>query len=117
MLTFPAVAPEHALLHMLRTLRVRGYRFTTPTPLTHQRVLARRAEIGRGESRDLHDVFGWNFPFRTEVLPPVQMAQMTQAGVVSRLNPVMPGALERPVYADIDRIAAVGLVVRRRALA
>ena len=47
-----------------RALRDEGYRFVTPTPETHRRVLARG-----GEARDLRDVFGWSKPFAPGLLP------------------------------------------------
>ena len=37
-----------------------GYWFTTVTPLTHQRVTARRQDA---VAANLHDVFGWSRPF------------------------------------------------------
>jgi methylase of polypeptide subunit release factors len=46
-------------------LRSENYRFVTPTPLTHQRVLARN---GGREAHDLRDIFGWNQPFAEGVL-------------------------------------------------
>lgn len=46
---------------VLQHLAAAGYRFTTSTPLTHQRVLARR---GDQMAASLRDVFGWNMPFR-----------------------------------------------------
>ena len=49
-----------ALATLLRTLAAQDYRFVTTTPLTHRRILARRAgELASG----LRDVFGWNMPF------------------------------------------------------
>jgi methylase of polypeptide subunit release factors len=52
---------QEALVFIGRWLRDRGYRFVTPTPATHQRVLARR-----DEARDLRDVLGWNRAFAAE---------------------------------------------------
>ena len=50
-----------ALLQLGRRLQADGYRFITPTPLTHQRVNQR----DEGQSADsLRDVFGWSRPFR-----------------------------------------------------
>ena len=48
-----------ALLELLRTLKERDYRFTTITPATHARVLARPQPT----VLTLSDVFGWNRPF------------------------------------------------------
>lgn len=52
------------LLRLLRTLAERDYRFTTVTPATHARVLARPGP----ETPTLADVFGWNRPFRVNQL-------------------------------------------------
>lgn len=51
-------ARDDALLGLLRALASRGYRFVTPTPATHARVLARRRE-----ATGLADVLGWSLPF------------------------------------------------------
>jgi SAM-dependent methyltransferase len=56
---------DQALVALGRELRQRGYRFVTPTPATHARVLSRRSD-----ARDLRDVFGWNRRF-TELDPPL----------------------------------------------
>ena len=50
---------DTALLDLLRLLDASGYRFVTPTPATHARVIA-RCET----ARDLRDVLGWSLPFR-----------------------------------------------------
>ena len=58
------VAPgseDAALLALLRLLESRGYAFTTPTPLTHARVVAR---TDRQQARSVRDVLGWSLPFR-----------------------------------------------------
>lgn len=56
-----------ALPALLRTLRARGYRFVTPTPATHARVLARP---DRHTARDLADVLGWSMAFEPHVVDP-----------------------------------------------
>jgi methylase of polypeptide subunit release factors len=56
-----------ALLDLLGRLRDAGYRFVTPTPATHARILARP---DRREARDLRDIFGWSLPFAADLLPP-----------------------------------------------
>jgi hypothetical protein len=54
-----------SLTPLIDVLRARGYRFITPTPATHARVLTRR----KGETaRDLRDVFGWSMPFARDVI-------------------------------------------------
>jgi release factor glutamine methyltransferase len=58
-------ADDAALLAAGRILQARGYAFTTITPASHARVLARQA---RAEGRSLRDVFGWTLPFRPELI-------------------------------------------------
>ncbi|QNK68788.1 methyltransferase [Variovorax sp. PAMC26660] len=62
---------------VLREVAATGYRFTTVTPLTHQRVMARR-EPGT----TLRDIFGWNLPFETGAVSPSMLAGMKDAGIV-----------------------------------
>ncbi|MFS2166572.1 methyltransferase [Variovorax sp. Varisp62] len=64
---------------VLRQVAATDYRFTTVTPLTHQRVLARR---GREPGATLRDIFGWNLPFEAGAVPPELLAGMEQAGIV-----------------------------------
>jgi methylase of polypeptide subunit release factors len=52
---------DAALLRLLETLKQRGYRFVTPTPATHARVVARP---DRREARELVDILGWSLPFQ-----------------------------------------------------
>ena len=56
---------DAALLAAGRILQAHGYAFTTITPASHARVLARH---GRAEARSLRDVFGWTLPFRRELI-------------------------------------------------
>ncbi|GAC1345704.1 MAG: class I SAM-dependent methyltransferase [Myxococcales bacterium] len=59
-------------------LRELGYRFVTPTPETHRRVLARG-----GAARTVRDVFGWSKPFaRGAVLPGAVEALAAGASVL-----------------------------------
>jgi len=55
-----------ALLQLGGALLQAGYRFTTVTPLTHQRVNARPENAW---AATLCDVFGWSRPFRKGTLP------------------------------------------------
>lgn len=54
-----------ALFALGRSLRAHGYEFTTVTPSTHQRVLAKV----HTPSTNLRDVFGWNRAFMPQILP------------------------------------------------
>lgn len=76
--------PEGAAC-VLRELATTGYRFTAVTPMTHQRVLARR---GSRPGTTLHDIFGWNLPFRTEQLPARLRGAMAEAGMLEPAGPL-----------------------------
>jgi methylase of polypeptide subunit release factors len=68
---------DAALRRLLEVLDAQGYDFVTPTPLTHQRILARR----RGETaRTLRDALGWSLPFRRGDLPGDVVAMLESAG-------------------------------------
>ena len=73
------IAADHPLLRLGRLLAGRGYRFTTLTPLSHQRVNARP---GNAEARTLEDVFGWSRPFRQEVVGEEVFALLREACAV-----------------------------------
>jgi Methyltransferase small domain len=63
---------------LLAAARAQGYHFTTVTPETHRRVLARR----EGEAaRDLRDVFGWSLPYRRELLADALWDPLHAAGM------------------------------------
>lgn len=75
----PAHVRDEALLQLLQKLRARNYRFITPTPLTHARVL-KRAE--RQSARDLAGVFGWSLPFERGAIDAAILELMQRAGVL-----------------------------------
>ena len=56
---------DSALLQLLSELERSAYDFTTPTPATQARVLARP---DRKVAKDLRDVFGWSLPFQASLL-------------------------------------------------
>lgn len=70
---------DSALLALLRLLEARGYRFVTPTPATHARVLARPE---RAEARSVADVLGWSLPFRPGAIDPEVEALLDRAGAI-----------------------------------
>jgi methylase of polypeptide subunit release factors len=70
---------------LLQQVAATGYRFTTTTPLTHQRVLARR---GREAGITLRDIFGWNLPFEADAVPAALLAEMAHAGILGRSGPL-----------------------------
>jgi methylase of polypeptide subunit release factors len=70
---------------VLQQVAAAGYRFTTTTPLTHHRVLARR---GRETGITLRDIFGWNLPFEAGAVPATLLAGMEHAGILGRAGPL-----------------------------
>ncbi len=77
---------EAALLRLLQHLASCHYRFITPTPLTHQRVLERRAQrlltapsSLSNRPTDVRDVLGWSLPFDASSLDPLLRGLLTDA--------------------------------------
>lgn len=58
---------EQAAVDLLNALDALGYRFTTVTPESHRRVIARPS---MRQARTLRCVFGWSLPFAEGLLPP-----------------------------------------------
>ncbi|MGU9852700.1 methyltransferase [Pseudomonas koreensis] len=72
-------ADDLTLLQLGRRLQADGYRFITPTPLTHQRVNQR----DEGQVADtLRDVFGWSRPFEPGLLSADEQRQLQDAQVI-----------------------------------
>jgi len=72
---------NRALLNLGRRLKKDGYRFVTPTPLTHERVLHR---LTTPLAMNLRDIFGWSMPFDSNLLPEVERDELQQAGIVEK---------------------------------
>lgn len=72
------------LLDLLRLLARHGYRFVTPTPATHARILARP---GKGSAATLRDVLGWSLPFRRDALPQDIVELLDSAGALTDDDP------------------------------
>lgn len=70
-------ATDTALLHLGRALQERGYRFTTITPASHARILARPMQ----HPASVADVFGWNRAFRLRDIDAVIARHADAAGV------------------------------------
>jgi methylase of polypeptide subunit release factors len=76
----PATAEAGAALHeLIAFLKARAYRFITPTPATHARVLAR---ADRQRAADLRDVFGWSLPFARDLLDASLLEALETAGLI-----------------------------------
>jgi len=72
---------DRALLNLGRGLKESGYRFITPTPLTHERMFQR---LATPLATDLRDVFGWSIPFGNDLLPEAFREELQQADVVEK---------------------------------
>jgi SAM-dependent methyltransferase len=72
------VLESQALLELGRWLKDQAYRHTTVTPASHWRVNGR---FGKAWGRNLQDIFGWNRPYRPEILPPECTSLMREAGI------------------------------------
>jgi len=76
-------ANDLVLLQLGRRLQADGYRFITPTPLTHQRVNQR----DEGQAADgLRDVFGWSRPFEPGLLSADEQRQLQEAQVIDEFD-------------------------------
>lgn len=71
-----------ALVDLGRALKEAGYTFVTVSPETHRRVEARAVAAGRATARTLRDVFGWNRPFESSLLPSRLLELGRAAGVL-----------------------------------
>jgi methylase of polypeptide subunit release factors len=82
---------DAALLALVRMLDARGYRFVTPTPATHARVVARP---DRQEARSIEDVLGWSLPFASGLLDS-EMLNLLRAG--EAIEPAEGGRLRATI--------------------
>ena len=64
----PLSDADLALADLLRRLDDDGYDFVPPTPLSHQRVIARP---GRQVGRSVRDILGWSLPFDRDAAPSI----------------------------------------------
>ncbi|WP_332763312.1 class I SAM-dependent methyltransferase [Pseudomonas koreensis] len=72
---------DRTLFELGKRLHDSGYRFITPTPLTHERVCQRFASP---LAKDLRDVFGWSMPFASELLSAHELEKLEQAGIIEQ---------------------------------
>ena len=91
---------DQALLELLGVLQARGYRFITPTPETHKRVVRRVRPAG---PRTLRDVFGWSLAFDPDDLDDELVGLMADAGVLRTrgrrlLSRVRVSSLDEALY-------------------
>ncbi len=81
-----------ALKGLLLTLKQREYRFITPTPATHARVIARE---GKQQAHDLRDVFGWSLPFAPGVVDDTLLSFLRGADMLEERGGEMLRSLVR----------------------
>ncbi|WP_322629993.1 class I SAM-dependent methyltransferase [Halothiobacillus sp.] len=84
------IPPSDLLASVLRHVSDSGYRFTTTTPLTHQRMLDHR---GGEPGTTLRDVFGWNLPFLASAVPPELLDLMKCTGILVRCGAFLKSAI------------------------
>jgi methylase of polypeptide subunit release factors len=85
---------DRALATLIAILKANAYHFTTPTPATHARVIARKTS-----ARDLRDVFGWTLPFSGDVVGPEIAELMLRAEILEQRG---------EMFASSVRISSLG---------
>jgi hypothetical protein len=88
-LAFDEAAGE-PLGRLLGVLKAQGYRFITPTPETHARVLARQPHR---RAQDVRDVLGWNLPFHPGLLDAELSALLGESGALVEEGPFLRSTL------------------------
>ncbi|CAB1214589.1 methyltransferase [Acinetobacter bouvetii] len=68
---------QQALLLLLNFLKQQDYQFTAITPLSHQRILARKSQL-TNQKMTLQDIFGWNLAFAETDLDPELFALLKE---------------------------------------
>ena len=84
----PGIQTGLALL--LPYLADSGYRFTTTTPLTHQRVISHRTGH---PGTTTGDIFGWNLPFAPSALPEKLLDRLSASGLVVKCGGLLQATL------------------------
>ncbi len=72
---------EELTIELGRALLQEGYQFTTVTPETHRRILARAPDKN---ANCLRELFGWNCPLPIENLPPAILQLAERAQLIER---------------------------------
>ena len=81
---------QQHLLNLLTQVAATGYRFTVPTPLTHQRFLTQR---GKSTAVSMRTLFGWNCAFDLHDVPPLLLATMRAANVIIETSASLRSAI------------------------
>jgi SAM-dependent methyltransferase len=90
-------AADDALFRLGMALKRDGYRFTTVTPATHERVNRRPANA---VARDLRDVFGWNRPFSADLISAGLMTRLQDADAVESYGDLWRSRVRFSSYDD-----------------
>lgn len=72
---------DRALARLLMALHRCEYKFVTPTPSTHARVIKRE---DRSEAHSLTDVLGWSLPFRESLIDDEILGLLEEAQALER---------------------------------
>jgi len=91
---------DHALLQIGAHLKDAGYNFTTITPASHQRIMARARDRGLQNDLRLEDVFGWSLPFKPTDVPPAILSALAQAGALDERGSLLGSKVR---YSTIGR--------------
>ncbi len=86
---------DSALLDLLQRLKRSHYRFITPTPATHARVVARRPQ-----AQDIRDVLGWSLSFQADAIDPDIFALLELGGVLRRTGNAFVSRIRVSTYDD-----------------
>ncbi|VVM38592.1 methyltransferase [Pseudomonas fluorescens] len=89
---------DRALLELGASLRESHYRFITPTPLTHQRVLER---YSTPLATDLRDVFGWSMPFTRELFSHAELDALEKEGIIEHHGDLWRSAVRWSTLNDL----------------
>lgn len=99
--TIPSTAndasADMALLDLIGLLNDHDYRFVTPTPATHARVLSRP---DRRQAADLRDIFGWSLPFAPELPPQPVLECLRAGGALREEGPMLRSRLRASTLGD-----------------
>lgn len=89
-------AQQQALLALGAALRARNYHFSTVTPATQARVLARPYQP---HAATLRDVFGWSRPFTAHAIDAEVVGHMRAAGVLEEQGGLLRSSLRMSTLA------------------
>ena len=95
----PLALPIAPLALLLSELAASNYSFITPTPLTHQRVVAHKTHQSQQSAnsnqpaRSLRDIFGWNLPFEAAAVRNDLLALMDDIGILRSHGDLLASAV------------------------